>query len=166
MSTSAAADQDRTRTNTSTAGRVLLTAALVATPAALAIFLFNADHAFNSQWHPHARFHGVQLAGFGITMSLLGLWLLWRRSAQPWVNAATGAATVLLLWIAEFYAFAVPGTGPAPDPDEPNTIDLLGATIYGNLLFAGLMVGLAAIGYGLILRRGRLADGSAGGRTR
>lgn len=141
------------------AGRLVLTLVLCATPVAFAVFLFDAEHVFNPEWHPHAKFHGVQLAGSGVTLCLVGLWLLWRPSLEPMVSATAAASIPVLLWIADFYAPLVPGTDLAPDPDQPNTIMLPGGIeIYGNLLFATIMLVLCVVGLVLLRRRSASED--------
>jgi uncharacterized protein DUF6640 len=135
-------------------GRLVLSLVLVATILALFGFQWNGTHVFNPEWHPHARFHAVQLTGLATAASILGLWLLWRRSAEPRVAATVAAILPLVFWAGEFYALLVPGTDPAFDLDNPNTVDLpIGVAVYGNLLFAGLMVVLSIVGYLLAWRR-------------
>lgn len=147
---------DRSRTGAYGVGRFLTTLALIATPVALTIFLFNEDHALNPAWHPHARFHGAMLAWFGITMSLLGLWLLWRNSGERKVGALAAAAIVFLLWSGEIFASFIPRTGLTPDLANPNSVGLpLGIEIHGNILFTGLMIILSVVGGGLMSRSPR-----------
>lgn len=119
-------------------GRLLLSLVVLATVVAEIGFTWigwTGEHVFNPDWHPHARFHAAQLVGFGIALSLGGLWMVWRRSLEPRVAASAVAGALICLWGAEFFAFAVPGTSPSPNPAEPNTLQLLGLAIHGNLLF-------------------------------
>ena len=75
------------------AGRLILSLVLVSSAAALIGFQWNDSHVFNPGWHPHARFHAVQLLIFGIAMSSTELWLLWRRSLEPRIGAVAARST-------------------------------------------------------------------------
>lgn len=136
------------------AGRLILSLVLVSSSAALIGFQWNDSHVFNPGWHPHARFHAVQLLSFGIAMSSMGLWLLWRRSLEPPIGAAAATTVPIIFWGAEFVALLVPGTSPSPDLNNPNTFQLVGFEVYGNLFFSGVMIALSALAYFLINRRG------------
>lgn len=57
-------------------GRLLLSLVLAGTVIAVFGFERNGIHLLNDAWHPHAKFHLVELTGFGIAMSALGLRLL------------------------------------------------------------------------------------------
>lgn len=133
-------------------GRIILTFALIVTAVAMVAFLFNGDHIGNPAWHPHARFHGAQAAGIGIALSLLGLWLLWRRTTdhRPGMIAASVIAAIPPL--SEFGALLVPGTSPIPDATRPNTIPLWGLEVPGNLIAFFAMLILIAVGLMLALR--------------
>lgn len=133
-------------------GRIILTFALIVTPVAMVAFLFNGDHIANPAWHPHARFHGAQLAGIGVAVSLLGLWLLWRRTTENRPSLIAAAVIAATPPLTEFGALLVPGASPIPDAARPNTIPLWGLEVPGNLIaFAGMLV-LIAIGLALSLR--------------
>lgn len=68
---------------------------------------------------------------------------MWRRSRELYIAALVVAALLTTYWGAEFFAFAVPGTSPSPELDNPNTFPLLDLEVYGNLFFAGVLVGLS-----------------------
>ena len=59
---------------------------------------------------------------------------------EPRVALLAVAATAVCFWGAEFFAFVVPGTSPSPDLSDPNTFQLLGFEVYGNLFFSGVMI--------------------------
>ena len=133
-------------------GRLSLSLVLVGTVAAVLGFEWNDTHVFHPDWHPHARFHLVQMIGTVTALSGLGLWLIWRRSSEPRVGATVATVAAIAFWGGEFYALALPGTSPAFDLEDPNTIVLPGGiTVYGNLLFAGAMIVLSVVGYWLFL---------------
>jgi hypothetical protein len=77
------------------------------------------DSRFQSDWHPHARFHAVQLVWLGTCLSAAAFWLLWRRSREPAVTALVVAAFAVVLWGGELFAGLVSGTDPSPDPARP-----------------------------------------------
>ena len=141
--------------NTTLLGRLLMSFVLLASVAAVVGFQWNASHVFNPDWHPHGRFHVVQLASFFILMAALGLWLLWRRTLEPRVTMLVVAAVPVAFWSAEFFAMLVPGTGLSPNPDVPNTFQVAGLSVYGNLFFSGVMIVLSVAAYLLLSRDGR-----------
>ena len=111
-------------------------------------FQANRTHLFHPEWHPHAKFHSIQLMVIAVVVSLTGLWLLWRPSPEPEVGALAALAIPLGVWGGEFVALFGPGTHPAPNPERPNTISFPGGVkIYGNLFFSGLMIVVAVGGY-------------------
>lgn len=137
---------DRTRGRPA---RWLLSATLVAnlvTQVGFTWLGWTGDHVFASTWHPHARFHAVQLSVLVIGLSLGGCWLLWRRSAEPAVAPATVAVGQVLFWGAEYVALLVPGTSPDPVVGRPNTFSLLGWEVHGNLFAAAVIIGLSIAG--------------------
>lgn len=139
-------------------GRLLLSLVLVGSVAAVFGFTWNESHVFNPEWHPHARFHAAQIMGIASAGSAVGLWLVWRSSAEPGVATLAVAAAAVCFWGAEFFAFFVPGTSPSPDLVNPNTFSLLGFEVYGNLFFSGAMIASSVLAC--------LLTGALGGRKR
>jgi hypothetical protein len=135
----------------SQAGRAVLTIPLAAGVIAFAAFQWNTTHVFNPKWHPHARFHAVQLGLFFITLSGIGFWLLWGSTISPPTAAWLAAAVPVVFWGGEFAALLVPGTDPSPDPDNPNTFPLFGARVHGNLFFSACMMTLSLVGSALLI---------------
>lgn len=149
-----------------TAGRLLLTLVLLVTVAAEVAFTWlgwTGQHIFNPMWHPHARFHAVQMSVCIGALSLVALVPLWsarsrkgpvrgRHTVAPEVLAWAIGLLQVCWWGGEFVATAVPGTSPSPDLTRPNTFDLVGVPVYGNLFFAGLIIVLAVLG-GVLLAR-------------
>lgn len=144
-----------------TIGRAILTFALIVTPIAMVAFLFGADHIGNPAWHPHARFHVAQLAGVGVAMSALGLWLLWRRTTDQRPGLIAAAAISAAPPLFEFGALLVPGASPIPDPARPNTVPIGGLDVPGNLIAFAAMLILIAIGLTLSLRSPSPGDAPA-----
>ncbi|RSM80091.1 hypothetical protein DMH04_30645 [Kibdelosporangium aridum] len=129
------------------AGKIILTVALVATMLGPTVVDFNESHVFNPAWPPHARFHAVMLLAVGIGMSIVGLWLVWRRS--PSYEVAT--AVPVVVWGAFFVPLLVPGTSVEEYPGEVGRL----AGIPMNLLLAGVFILLALIGYWMSVRKPR-----------
>jgi vacuolar-type H+-ATPase subunit I/STV1 len=124
-------------------GRTLVTVALIATIVGPVGADWNDSHVFNPAWPPHARFHAV--AGLGLTagFGLIGLCLLWKRSADRRTCDTVAALVPLLAWGLFFFAAAVPG---AAVEDRPGQLPrVLGVPL--NLFVAGLLCGLALAGY-------------------
>lgn len=142
-------------------GRGILTLALVVTPVALVAFLSNSDHIANPAWHPHARFHATQLVGIGVAVSVLGLWLLWRRTSDRRPGLIAAAVIAAAPPLAEFAALLVPGTSPIPDEARPNTIPIGGLDVPGNLLAFAAQLILIGVGLTLTLRALRVTEGAS-----
>ena len=130
----------------SQAGRIILTSSLGLGIVAFIAFQWNTTHVFNPRWHPHARFHAVQLGLFFIVLSVIGLWLTWGSDVSLRTAAWLAAAVPLVFWGGEFAALLVPGTDPSPDPANPNTFPLLGRRVHGNLFFSAAMIIFGVLG--------------------
>jgi hypothetical protein len=135
----------------SQAGRIVLSIPLAAGIIAFIAFQWNTTHVFNPKWHPHARFHAVQLGLFFITLSGIGFWLIWGSAISPPTAAWLAAAVPVVFWGGEFAALLVPGTDPSPDPANPNTFPLLGAHVHGNLFFSACMMTFSLVGSALLI---------------
>ena len=103
------------------------------------------------KWHPHARFHAVQLGLFFIALSGIGFWLIWGSAISLPTAAWLAAAVPFVFWGGEFAALLVPGTDPNPDPAHPNTFPLLGVHVHGNLFFSACMMVLSLLGTILLI---------------
>ncbi|MCO8276793.1 hypothetical protein M1L60_40060 [Actinoplanes sp. TRM 88003] len=130
-------------------GRIVLTVALAATLLGPTVVDFNESHVFNEDWPPHARYHAVMLLAIGMAMSVVGLWLVWRRSTDPVTSLRVAAAVPVVVWGAFFVPLFVPGTSVEEYPGEVGR--LLGLPL--NLLLAGVFIALTLAGYGLATRR-------------
>jgi hypothetical protein len=137
----------------SQAGRIVLTVPLALGMIAFVAFQWNTTHVFNPKWHPHARFHAVQLGLFFITLSGVGLWLVWASGITAPIAGWLAAAVPFVFWGGEFAALAVPGTDPSPDPANPNTFPLLGAHVHGNLFFSACMMIFSLLGAIFLITR-------------
>ena len=135
----------------SQSGRIVLSVPLVLGIIAFVAFQWNTTHVFNPKWHPHARFHAVQLGLFFITLSGIALWLIWGSGTGLPAAALLAAAVPFVFWGGEFAAWAVPGTDPSPDPGNPNTFPLFGVHVHGNPFFSACMMFLSLAGTVLLI---------------
>lgn len=62
-------------TTSMTAGRLLITFAVIATLVGPIGADLNASHVFNPEWPPHARFHSVASLAMTVGFSVIALWL-------------------------------------------------------------------------------------------
>lgn len=113
------------------------------------------SHVFNPEWHPHGRFHAAQLVGFCVAMSIMELWVVWRHSLASRTVRVAVTAFPVLFWGGEFFALFVAGTSPSPHPATPNTFQLGGVAVYGNLFFSGVLITLSVVAYLLISHGGQ-----------
>ncbi len=79
-------------------GRLLLTAAGLATIVGPLSADWNTSHIFNERWPSHARFHGVVGLCTPVALTLYGLWHLWTSSGQRPLATATATAIPLAYW--------------------------------------------------------------------
>ena len=128
--------------------RLLLTGAAIGTILGTGRADLNDTHVFNSQWPPHARFHGA--AGWGTVAGsqLLALWLLWRPGQTERgrdLAVKTAALLPAVSWVPFFLALATPGTAVE---DHPGHLPRL-AGVPANLVPATLIPAISAVGYAL-----------------
>ncbi|MBD1870306.1 hypothetical protein H6F95_24035 [Cyanobacteria bacterium FACHB-471] len=129
--------------------RILLSVVLVSTAVVSVAVDWNATHIFNPEWTPHARFHDVVMLWLLSGMSIMALWLLWRRSTEPDIAYTVAMLVPVVFWSPFFFiTLVIPGTGLKADPDEILPI-VAGIPIYPNVVVATVSVILALIGYSL-----------------
>lgn len=135
-------------------GRILLTIALLLTLLG-SISAWNDTHVFNPSWPPHARFHSAAGVFRSIGFSLIGLWLLWRKSADFLPRLLVATAVPVLTWGTFFLAVLVPGSGVE---DQPGALPrVLGLAL--NLFIALIFSALALAGYLICWRAYRRQTG-------
>ena len=71
----------------------------------------NETHIFNPHWEPHARFHNAVGLFQAIGLTILGLWLLWKKSSDFKTNIFTAMMIPVLSWGSFFLAILIPGAG-------------------------------------------------------
>jgi hypothetical protein len=135
--------------NRALVGKLLLTSVLVVGTVASFILDWSENHLLNPLWHPHARFHGGLLLFMLAGTSATGVWLLWRRSAEPYVAAKTAALLALSFWTPLFYANSlIPGSSlwAGVSGQEPRW---QGYVVYPNLIVAAIFVVVTVMACGL-----------------
>jgi hypothetical protein len=130
-------------------GKLLLTFVVVVGAIVPTLNDFSSSHLFNPAWHPHARFHGVLFVLFLDAMSLIVLWLLWRRSAEPDIAFKAATLFAAAAWTPFFYIETlVPGTSLIASDDMP-MLKVGGMSFAANLVVAAVLTLLTVIGYWL-----------------
>ena len=123
-------------------GRLMLTGILLMQSVLGFALDWRGNHLLNPLWHPHARFHGALLLFLLTGVSLMGIWLLWRRSKEPEIAIVVAAVISLSFWTPFFYiTFLLPSaTLWAGDPAR--VPHLGGSIFYPNVAVAGLFLAL------------------------
>ncbi|MEP7366154.1 MAG: DUF6640 family protein [Acidobacteriota bacterium] len=133
-------------------GRWIMTFVLLANSVLSFLLDWSPNHLLNPLWHPHAKFHGALLLFVLAGVSATGLWLLWRKSAEPAVSIQASALLSLSFWTPLFYITTLlPGsTSWAGRPEaDPR---LAGSLITPNLVVAALFVVLTLSAVWMSLR--------------
>ena len=134
-------------------GKIVMTFVLIA-GAILGFALdWQGNHLLNPAWHAHARFHGALVLFLLSGVSAVGVWLLWRRSAEPDLGVKVAALISASLWTPFCYStFLLPGS--TLWAGEPGAVPhVAGIVIYPNVLTAAIFLIMTAIGYGLARQR-------------
>lgn len=138
-------------------GRLIVTFAVVATPAIQVIADVNTTHLFNPDWLPHARFHAVVGTTTLVSWAATSLWLLWRPRSSPAerrLGVTVAALYPVFSWAPFFLAAVTPG---AALEDVPGTAPRLGG-IPLNMGGAAALTLVSLIGYGIYRNEVRTAD--------
>ncbi len=129
--------------------RILLSVVLVSTAVVSVAVDWNITHLFNPEWHPHAKFHDAVMLWLLSGMSIVALWLLWRRSAEPDIAYTFAMLVPVIFWSPFFFVtFVIPGTSLQADLKEAPPM-VAGIPIYPNVAIATVSVILTLVGYSL-----------------
>jgi hypothetical protein len=112
--------------------RALITFVSLVTLVGSNISDWNHTHILSDLWSPHARFHGAWFVIAMSLLSILSLWLVWTRSAQPGGSRAAALIQVCL-WVAFFPAMLTPNMGLADPGREIAPIAGLELNFYGAI---------------------------------
>lgn len=129
------ADDTSDSTMMQTFVRATLTVLLIATSVVSVLVDWNDSHVFHPDWHPHARFHDIVLLLFLVGLSLLAIWLLWRKGAEPSIAVVVAMGILLCFWGSFFAAAAIPGSSPVAHVGE-EPARLLGIPLHTNMVIA------------------------------
>lgn len=99
-------------------GRLLLSFAIISVAMAPLTADLNETHIFNDAWPPHARFHTAVLLFTSAGLSVIGLWLLWRKTSEFRTHVFLAMLIPVLSWGSFFLALLIPGTGAEDVPGE------------------------------------------------
>jgi hypothetical protein len=135
--------------NRNTLGRVILTFVLSSGAITGVAVDWNKTHLFNPEWHPHARFHEALFLAILCGVTVIGLWMMWRKSLEPRVGFNIAAVIVAILWSPFFFiTWLIPGTSLLAGPDVPLPV-VGGVPLYPNVFIAGTELLLAPLAYKL-----------------
>lgn len=138
--------------------RILLSVVLVSTAVVSVAVDWNTTHIFNPEWHPHAKFHDVVMLWLLSGMSIMALWLLWRRSTEPDIAYTVAMLVPVVFWSPFFFTMLViPGTSLKANLNEALPV-VAGIPIYPNVAVATVSVILALLGYFLYRASRTAAD--------
>lgn len=118
-------------------GQLLLSLSLIGTAVGTVVADWNSSHVFNPDWPPHAHFHAAAFVLATVGISLLGLWLTWKRSADRGTCELVAAAVPLLTVGTFFIAGLVPG---ASVEDRPGQAPRLAGLTTNMVLPAGVIL--------------------------
>jgi hypothetical protein len=135
-------------------GKWVMTFVLVAGAVVSTAVDWNETHLFNPAWHPHARFHDALFLMILDAMSLVVLWLLWRRSAEPEIGLKVAALFAAAVWTPFFYIEAlIPGTSLLASDNVP-VLKVGSMTFAPNLVVAAVLFLLTLVAYWLAREAG------------
>ena len=130
-------------------GKWVMTFVLVAGAVVSTAVDWNETHLFNPAWHPHARFHDALFLMILDAMSLVVLWLLWRRSAEPEIGLKVAALLAAAVWTPFFYIEAlIPSTSLLASDNVP-VLKVGSMTFAPNLVVAAVLFLLTLVAYWL-----------------
>ncbi|MEV6277057.1 DUF6640 family protein [Nocardia sp. NPDC051832] len=113
-----------------------------------------AQHAFNPNWPPHAKFHDAQYMVMTVLLGLIGLALILRPGRDALRSTLCAAAVVATPWLGMAGALLFPETATHDPEFAAQTVFILG--LHGQLFLA--LVLLTALVGALVLSRRRALD--------
>ncbi|WP_280457422.1 MULTISPECIES: DUF6640 family protein [Nocardia] len=107
-----------------------------------------AQHAFNDNWPPHAKFHDAQYMAMTVLLGVIGLALL-RRGPNLRGRLLCAAAVLATPWIGMIAALTFPGTATYDPEFHDRTLFILG--VHGQVFLAiVLLAALTAAAAGVL----------------
>lgn len=133
-----------------TFGRGLVTSAIVLLLVVTLIVDWTVGHFADPTWHPHAHYHLLLWHGTLILCSAAALWCLWGRRREEWFALRAAVFTVLAFCL-PFYAAAL-----FPNASVYATPELAERGVPSNLIFGGVAITMALVGYVLARNRSQV----------
>ncbi|MGW0178822.1 DUF6640 family protein [Nocardia sp. NPDC003345] len=97
-----------------------------------------AQHAFNPNWPPHAKFHDAQYMAMTVLLGLIGLALTLRPGRAPRARTLCAAAVVSTPWLGMVAALLFPGTATYDPEFAGRTTFVLG--MHGQVFLALILL--------------------------
>jgi hypothetical protein len=69
------------------------------------------SHLFNDRWPPHAKFHTGQTLSMSVLLSLLTIFLAWRKTSDRREAVLATAGFAATYWVTQATAISYPNTG-------------------------------------------------------
>ncbi|WP_280434322.1 DUF6640 family protein [Nocardia carnea] len=110
-----------------------------------------AQHAFNDNWPPHAKFHDAQYMVMTVLLGIIGLALL-RRGPNLRGRLLCAAAVLSTPWLGMIAALGFPGTATYDPEFRDRTLFVLG--LHGQVFLAVLLLAALGITAAAIVRSG------------
>lgn len=112
-----------------------------------------AQHLFNANWPPHAKFHDAQYIVMSMLIGVIALVLLARTGHDSSTGLLVPAAILSTPWLGMFGALVFPGTSMLdPEFDTPSAY-VLG--VHPQILVAAVLLGVLLTAVLLDIRRHR-----------
>lgn len=97
-----------------------------------------AQHAFNPNWPPHAKFHDAQYMVMTVLLGVIGLTLALRPGRDPRGRTLCAAAVVATPWLGMAGALLFPGTATYDPEFADRTLFILG--LHGQVFMALILL--------------------------
>ncbi|MGA6208875.1 DUF6640 family protein [Nocardia testacea] len=119
-----------------------------------------AQHAFNPNWPPHAKFHDAQYMVMTVLLGIIGLTLALRPGRDTRGRTLCAAAVVATPWLGMAGALLFPDTATYDPEFADRTVFVLG--VHGQVFLALILLTALIVAIAMSWR-GRDSTGPAGG---
>jgi hypothetical protein len=150
--------------NKALVSRVILSLVAVFTAVIPYVADWNATHIFNRRWTPHAKFHNAQTMAFAVTLGVLALVYIWRRSktGDDRSNIVVGGIFAGLYWVTQGMAHFYPGVAYMDPEFVTNAAmqPILGLTPQGIIDIIVLLITASGVALAFTASKTPLSKGS------